>query len=787
MSHWAKKQTLQVWWWWSGNDKWYFTDITALNTAYPSGSDWWYAVLGSTDTIWIWDSGTSAWVDSWWWWSGTPWWSDTEIQVNNAWAFAWYPELKYDNTTKELIIGAEDDYGWIRWPDATTLDAFWWWISLYWWAWDWYGNGGSLAMVWWYSLLWEGGGFFMQWWEWYLYQGWLFDLRWWQSYSGDGWYFNLRWWISTYWDGGEFVMQWWQSSYWNAWNLEMLWWGWQFAVGGSFFMQWWSGIVWGNFTLQPWYWTWVTDGIYTFSVVHQWLWYVIGDTVEVNGTAGTKSIFIINEVWPLGEAYTVNRITLEWWYTTGTQTTTTLTGIWTGLTIDITSLVTWDIGKIFLKQASNTWEFKTELDISALTANQVHTFPDQSGTIALTSDIPTGLIKLPTYTVGASGADYTTIQWAIDAATTGGTIYVIDWTYTQTSTLLFKYNNTRIVGNGMSTKIVWDGSTVTTLVWFNTSNIKGCSLENLYFENTNVSALWVWLDFSNTPLNKYKDLYFFNFNVAIKANDTANYTFYNHFTNINIFECNNGFDFTSTNPINNNWFENIRIALKAWWAGKWLYMNNAQGNTFTNFNAEPWTWAGITGIHLDTNLVINTVFINPYLENNNVWVNISSSQRTMFIWGMIVANTTNVTDTGLDTAFLNTNVNYVLYQQMVNMEFYDKSNASRIAWRFRNNTSFAHNSSNLIEMELLNGSDTSNILQLKNAWSGKYITALSGSTELFSVDTSGSSSTMLSQVKNIINKNTTLNAWYSAYVPWFLEIADTYTLTVSDTSYLQVW
>jgi hypothetical protein len=48
----------------SANDKGYFATPTALNTAYPTGAAGWFAVVGSTDTIWIWDTGTSAWVNS---------------------------------------------------------------------------------------------------------------------------------------------------------------------------------------------------------------------------------------------------------------------------------------------------------------------------------------------------------------------------------------------------------------------------------------------------------------------------------------------------------------------------------------------------------------------------------------------------------------------------------------------------------------------------------------------------------------------------------------------------
>lgn len=46
-----------------GNLGW-FADETALTTAYPTGSNGQFAMLGSTDTVWTWDSDTVAWVDT---------------------------------------------------------------------------------------------------------------------------------------------------------------------------------------------------------------------------------------------------------------------------------------------------------------------------------------------------------------------------------------------------------------------------------------------------------------------------------------------------------------------------------------------------------------------------------------------------------------------------------------------------------------------------------------------------------------------------------------------------
>lgn len=48
----------------STHDKGYFPTETALTTAHATGEDGDFAIVGATDTFWIWDSDTSDWVDS---------------------------------------------------------------------------------------------------------------------------------------------------------------------------------------------------------------------------------------------------------------------------------------------------------------------------------------------------------------------------------------------------------------------------------------------------------------------------------------------------------------------------------------------------------------------------------------------------------------------------------------------------------------------------------------------------------------------------------------------------
>lgn len=48
----------------SPNNKGFYATPTDLRTAYPTGQNGWYAVVGSTDTFWLWDATTTDWKDS---------------------------------------------------------------------------------------------------------------------------------------------------------------------------------------------------------------------------------------------------------------------------------------------------------------------------------------------------------------------------------------------------------------------------------------------------------------------------------------------------------------------------------------------------------------------------------------------------------------------------------------------------------------------------------------------------------------------------------------------------
>lgn len=59
---------------------WYATEL-ALNTAYPTATAWDWAVVWTTDSVWIWDTDTNTWVDSW----ETALWDMTKVVYDSAW------------------------------------------------------------------------------------------------------------------------------------------------------------------------------------------------------------------------------------------------------------------------------------------------------------------------------------------------------------------------------------------------------------------------------------------------------------------------------------------------------------------------------------------------------------------------------------------------------------------------------------------------------------------------------------------------------------------------------
>jgi hypothetical protein len=64
-----------------------------LNTLYPIGEDGMFAIVGTTDTIWVWDSDTKSWLDT----------GQDQVEINNKWeSIEGKPD--YFPSTFELVI-----------------------------------------------------------------------------------------------------------------------------------------------------------------------------------------------------------------------------------------------------------------------------------------------------------------------------------------------------------------------------------------------------------------------------------------------------------------------------------------------------------------------------------------------------------------------------------------------------------------------------------------------------------------------------------------------------------
>lgn len=344
--------------------------------------------------------------------------------------------------------------------------------------------------------------------------------------------------------------------------------------------------------------------------------------------------------------------------------------------------------------------------------------------------------KLPipgsTLTVGAQG-QYADIQSALNAApSTGCIIQLLDPEYDITSTLLFKSSDTVIVGTTPEGTIIsCDGSVVTTMIKADPTatpqTLGRCGLRNVGLFQSNVTPQGIGLDASDMSLNLYDNVSITGFGTAVKINDTTNYTFFNRFSNFKIFLCNNGIDITSTNPANDNMFDNIRISLNVGGAGFGFKLTNGLDNSIYNMSIDlsATIGTGNTGIILQSSgseiLVRHNNFFSPYVENAGTLVTIATARENAFyggafIWG--AQTSTGVTDNGTGTGFYGTRVDTALNTITTRNSFGSPTTSTDLGSTgtsvYQNNNQFAHITNPLIEMKLINGSDTSTVLKLNN-------------------------------------------------------------------------
>lgn len=392
----------------------------------------------------------------------------------------------------------------------------------------------------------------------------------------------------------------------------------------------------------------------------------------------------------------------------------------------------------------NTGTISTQLGTGCVSAT--------GGVLSATGSCGGSAAQLPTYIVKASGGDFTTIQGALDACGThgGATINLLDATYNQAGTgLTFKGSNCNIYGRDSTTTITFTGATTL----FKTNSAAGLYSNNGIHHvviTADGNASGVAVDISDMTHSTYEDIRVDNVGTCMKVNDTQNITFYNM---VDKLSCTTvvafGINASSTNPVNGNIFNDIFIGGSA--NSIALQLNNGNNNLFTGFRSEPASVTGTVGIKLFDNTlatndgVFDNQFINSYIEANGIGISIAASvngggggvQRNKFMGGIVDANTTDLSIAdysknsfeGVDNNFslltsfqgpfgINTGIPNAVFDIL-------DPGFSSYGLRLANNINFAHNSLDFAKISLLNGSDTSNLLNLSNLGTGATIIATS--------------------------------------------------------------
>lgn len=344
-------------------------------------------------------------------------------------------------------------------------------------------------------------------------------------------------------------------------------------------------------------------------------------------------------------------------------------------------------------------------------------------------------------TAPQSGNNYNTIQAGLNAANVlgGGTVCLTDNTYTITQTLKIGSNIT-MKGNAYGTVISGNGVTVPTFIQASSTSITNSIIQNLILQNTNIlaSTTAIAIDGSNMSVTKWDDIEIGGqgFGYGVYLNDTNNQTFYDTFQNLRILNGLNGIYASSTNSVNDDWFNNIRIQNTAatttipnesngFNVGSYcVYLNRSQALNFVNIDCEPTTAPKHTAIRIVSPNVAGINFENLYAEGNATGTEVTSSGASKvsgaisFHGGEITANTVNISDTisNYDNVYLGSgstlNTNYVPVVLTNNLQA-----ANTTALTVNTGTSFAQ-SGDLADFVMTNGTDSGIPLHVTNNGTG---------------------------------------------------------------------
>jgi hypothetical protein len=260
-------------------------------------------------------------------------------------------------------------------------------------------------------------------------------------------------------------------------------------------------------------------------------------------------------------------------------------------------------------------------------------------------------VQAPPYNATGNGTtdDTAAIQAALNAVpANGGTVYLPTGTYKITSTLTASVTGTRIVGNGWSAQILYDGSVVTTAIT-PTGNIR-CFVQDIRVSQSNTSHLGTALDWSGCSSSTIERVLIDGGgggvapNIGIKLNaSTCHYNV--------IRDCRINYGGTTAQGISiqgsshSNVVDNVRLIPQGDDVNSsGIYIVNTHSTTLIRPDIES---AAGNGVFLDT-AAHGTAMYNVYCDTNNINLKISSGVIAPSLFGGTLQGgvTANVQDNG---------------------------------------------------------------------------------------------------------------------------------------------
>lgn len=257
--------------------------------------------------------------------------------------------------------------------------------------------------------------------------------------------------------------------------------------------------------------------------------------------------------------------------------------------------------------------------------------------------------------------DYSTIQSAITALSTGGKILVKKGTYNITSGLTISTSNLVIEGEGPSSVITFNGASVTPAIAnSDTAQRTNIVIKDIKIDNTGSAGNGVGIDATYFARSRFENIFIEDTNGGILLN-SAN-ALYNLIENCTIsVSGTNSYGVKLDTNANENTLKRLRIITTSASTG---VIVNAHGSSLYDIDVE--TGAAI-GIDIQSSGHDTTIY-SPYLEGNVINLKVAANVESTTIIGGIVVDGSTYNIQNLGAKGLNIYNTRVQYEQFTYSE-----------------------------------------------------------------------------------------------------------------------